>query len=134
MSGMSLDSPRGLRRILVVDDQPALLKTLATILESAGFQVFTAGSGREAGLIASEHQIDLLITDLGMPDEDGIELVRRLKKEHRELKIIAMSGTFGPDLLKIAKHLGANATLSKPMTATGLLDCVRKVDVDTDPS
>jgi len=124
---MVLDFPRRLQRILVVDDERPLLRTLATILEGAGFQVFTAESGREAGVTASEHQLDLLITDLGMPDEDGIELALRMKKAHPDLKIIAMSGTFGPDLLKAARLLGADATLNKPMTATELLDCIRKL-------
>ena len=117
-----------MRRVLVVDDEPALLKAVAAILEGAGFQVFTAANGREARAKASEHQIDLLITDLGMPDEDGIELVRRLKAEGRDLRIIAMSGTYGPDLLKAAKLLGADSTLSKPMTASQLLDCIHKLD------
>ena len=130
---MASDSSRRLQRILVVDDERPLLRALATVLEGAGFQVFTAESGREARSTASQHQIDLLITDLGMPDEDGIELVQRLKKEHRELKVITMSGTFGPDLLKAARLLGANATLSKPMTATELLACIRKLDLETDP-
>jgi CheY-like chemotaxis protein len=125
-----MDSQRRIRRVLVVDDEPALLKAIATILQGEGFQVFTAKNGREARAMASEHQIDLLITDLGMPDEDGIELVRRLKAEGRELRIIAMSGTFGPDLLKAARLLGADSTLSKPMTASQLLDCIHKLDVE----
>ena len=129
---MPFDSPRRLQRILIVDDEPALLKALATILEESGFQVFTAESGRQATAILSEHQIDLLITDLSMPDEDGIELVRRLKKEHHAFKVITMSGTFGPDLLKAAHFLGADATLTKPMTMAQLLDCIRKLEVETD--
>ena len=128
-----MDSPQQMRRVLVVDDEPALLKAIAMILEGAGFQVFTAGNGREARAKASEHHVDLLITDLGMPDEDGIELVRRLKAEGRNLKIIAMSGTYGPDLLKAARLLGADATLSKPMTASQLLDCIHRLDAE-DPS
>jgi two-component system OmpR family response regulator len=115
---------------VVVDVEPALLTALKTVLESAGFEVFTAESGREAGAAASKHQIDLLVTDLGMPDEDGIEVVRRLKKEHRNLKAIVMSGAFGPDLLEAARILGADATLSKPMTASQLLDCIRTLDVE----
>lgn len=129
---MHFDSPQRLRRVLVVDDQPSLLKAVATILEDSGFQVFTSESGRQATAILSEHQIDLLITDLSMPEEDGIELVRRVKKQHPKLKVITMSGTFGPDLLKAAKFLGADATLGKPMTAAQLLDCVRKLDVEAD--
>jgi two-component system OmpR family response regulator len=127
-----MDSTQRIRRVLVVDDQPALLKAVATILEGAGFQVFTAKNGREASAMASEHQVDLLITDLAMPDEDGIELVRRLKAEGHEMKIIAMSGTFGPDLLKMAQLLGADATISKPMKASQLLDCIRKLDIESD--
>jgi CheY-like chemotaxis protein len=131
---MSVNAPSRLRSILVVDDHPEFLRVLATILEDAGFQVFTALSGREATAIASEHPIDLLITDLGMPDEDGIEIIRRLKKQHRQLKVIAMSGTFGLEMFDAAQILGADATLSKPMTATVLLDCIRKLsDAVQDP-
>ena len=127
-----MDSPQQIRRVLVVDDEPSLLKAIATILEDAGFQVVTAANGREARARASEHQIDLLITDLGMPEEDGIELVRRLKTERPGLRIIAMSGTYGPDLLKAAQLLGADSTLSKPMTASQLLDCIHKLGVQAD--
>jgi len=129
---MPLDSLQRLQRVLVVDDERVLLTALATVLEDSGFQVFTAQSGREASAQALEHPIDLLITDINMPDEDGIEIIRRLKKEHRQLKIIAMSGTFGPEIFDAALLLGADATLSKPMTATQLLDCIRTLDVETD--
>jgi|SRR5579862_197595 len=129
---MPFNSPRRLQSVLIVDDERAILRALATILEESGFQVFTAESGRQATAILSEHQIDLLITDLSMPDEDGIELVRRLRKEHHALKVITMSGTFGPDLLKAAQYLGADATLTKPMTVAQLLDCIRKLEVEAD--
>jgi DNA-binding response OmpR family regulator len=122
---MPLDPLPGLQRILVVDDEPELLTALATVLEHSGFQVFTARSGREATVAALNNSIDLLITDLNMPDEDGIEIIRRLKKEHRQLKVIAMSGAFGPEIFHAAQLLGADATLSKPMTATELLACIR---------
>ena len=127
-----MDSPQRIRRVLVVDDEPALLQAVVTILEGTGFQVIAAKNGKEARAKAAEHQIDLLITDLGMPEEDGIELVRRLKSERPGLRIIAMSGTFGPDLLKAARLLGANSTLAKPMTASQLLDCIHKLDGQAD--
>jgi len=127
-----MDSPQRIRRVLVVDDEPALLQAVVTILEGTGFQVIAAKNGKEARAKAAEHQIDLLITDLGMPEEDGIELVRRLKTERPDLRIIAMSGTFGPDLLKAARLLGANSTLAKPMTASQLLDCIHKLDGQAD--
>jgi DNA-binding response OmpR family regulator len=124
---MPLDSPSRFQRILVIDDEPALLQALATVLEEAGFQVFTAKSGREATGKIREHPVQLLITDLSMPGEDGIEIIRRLRKEHPHLKVIAMSGTFGPNIMTIAQKLGADATLSKPMTGSKLLDCIRKL-------
>jgi|SRR5580704_2850795 DNA-binding NtrC family response regulator len=124
---MPLDSPSRFQRILVIDDDSALLQALATVLEGAGFQVFTAKSGREATGKIREHPVELLITDLSMPDEDGIEIMRRLRKEHPQLKVIAMSGTFGPNMMSIAEKLGADATLSKPMTGTKLLECIRRL-------
>ena len=67
-----------------------------------------------------------------MPDEDGIEIIRRLRKDHRQLRVIAMSGAFGPNIMTIAQKLGADATLSKPITATKLLDCIRQLS-DAEP-
>jgi CheY-like chemotaxis protein len=129
---MPLDPPIGLHRILVVDDEPALLTALAAVLEQSGYQVFTARSGREATVAVLKHSIDLLITGLNMPDEDGIEIIRRLKKDHRQLKIIAKSGAFDPEIFQAAQLLGADATLSKPMTATKLLACIRRLsDIET---
>jgi DNA-binding response OmpR family regulator len=129
---MPQDSPSRFQRILVIDDEAALLMALARVLEQSGFEVFTAQSGREATAMILEHPIDLLITDLNMPDEDGFEIIRRLRKDHRELKVIAMSGTFGPNIMTVAQKLGADATLSKPMTGTELLDCIRKLS-DAEP-
>lgn len=106
---------------------------LAEVLEQSGFQVLTAQSGREATAMILEHPVDLLITDLNMPDEDGIEIIRRLRKDHPHLKVIAMSGKFGPNIMTMAQKLGADATLNKPMTMTELLDCIRKVsDIEPD--
>jgi DNA-binding response OmpR family regulator len=129
---MPPDSPSRFQRILVIDDDAAILMAVATVLEQSGFQVFTAQSGREATAMILEHPIDLLITDLNMPDEDGIEIIRRLRKDHRQLKVIAMSGAFGPNIMTVAQKLGAHATLSKPMTGTKLLDCIRKLS-DAEP-
>lgn len=126
---MPLTHSSRLRNVLVIDDDAPLLNAVSTILKEAGFQVYAASSGRQATAAVAQHPIDLLITDLGIPEEDGIEIIRRLRKDFPGLKIIAISGTFGPDLLKVAEHLGADATLGKPMKARELLDCIRKIDV-----
>jgi DNA-binding response OmpR family regulator len=124
---MPLELPLRFQHILVIDDEPQVLNALATVLEQSGFEVFTAKSGREATAKILEHPIDLLITDLNMPDEDGFEIILRLKKDYARLKIIAMSGAFGPEIMAMARRLGADATLSKPLTGTELLDCIRQL-------
>ena len=119
-----LSAPLPVRRILVVDDEPGMRKWLVELLEGAGYRVFTAGNGREARSRVEEHAVDLVITDLVMPDEEGIELIRTLRKASTKLKIIAMTGADDPNILRAAKILGAQETLLKPLTAETVLTCV----------
>lgn len=90
-------------------------------LARAGYQVVEAKDGRDASTKAQEQPFDLLITDLVMPEREGIELIQKLRKEQPELKIIAVSGAFGGTFLKVAQALGANATLAKPVSPDELL-------------
>jgi len=122
-----LGPQRSARRILAVDDNRSIRELLTYILNGAGFETFTAEDGREAREQISRHDVDLAIIDLVMPDEEGIELIQALRKQHPHLKIIAMSGTFGSDILNAARHLGADATLSKPFTQDAILECVQKM-------
>src|SRR5262249_50212553 len=115
---------QSIRRILVVDDEPAIRSLLAEILESSGLEVITAQDGREARDQASRHSLDLVITDLIMPEVEGIEFIAKLRKERKDLKLIAMSGLFSADMLSAARLLGAHATLTKPLTAGMVLDCI----------
>ncbi|HEY4363360.1 MAG TPA: response regulator [Bryobacteraceae bacterium] len=127
---MPQDDKPEIKRVLVVDDHPGVLNALADALKLLGFEVFTATSGRGISEIVSASSIDLLITDLGMPDEDGIEIVRRMRLEYPELKIIVVSGTFGLEMFKAARLLGANATLSKPVRVAELRDCIRRISAN----
>jgi two-component system response regulator YesN len=86
--------------------------------------VFTAQDGLEARSRAKEHDLDLVITDISMPNEEGLGTIRGMRKAHPSVKIIAISGAFGPDVLRDAKILGAAAALSKPMTKETVLQCV----------
>jgi len=119
-----LTAPSSIRRILVVDDEPGIRNWLVEILEGAGYQVFTAGNGREARSRVKEHSVDLVITDLMMPAEEGIEMIRTLRKASAKLKIIAMTGADDPDILRAAEILGAQAALAKPLTAETVLQCI----------
>jgi len=116
-----LTTRMSIRKVLVVDDEPAIRGLLAEILDGSGFQAVTAKNGRDARQILREHPADLVVTDLGMEGEDGIELIRALRKEFPHVKIIAMSGTFGVDVMAAARALGADATLTKPVSQADLL-------------
>jgi len=122
-----LSAPSSIQRILVVDDEPGMRSWLVEILEGAGYRVFTAGNGRQARSRVEEHAVDLVITDLVMPEEEGIEMIRTLRKASAKLKIIAMTGSDSPDILAAAKILGAQATLLKPLAAETVLACVGKL-------
>ena len=114
-------------KILVVDDQDGIRALLQEILESAGHQVRTASDGRKAMESMLEERVDLVITDLVMPDQEGIETIRLLRKQYPEVKVIAMSGQFGSQFLKMAELLGASATLTKPVSEEALLQTIDKI-------
>jgi len=120
----ALNSKPKIRRVLVVDDEPTMRDLLNELLAESGFKVSVASGGREAREHVRTDPVDLIITDLMMEEEEGIELIRSLRREYPELKIIAMSGAFGSDLLTAARALGANATLSKPISQATLLRAI----------
>ena len=119
-----LTSRPAIRRVLVVDDEPAIRELLIEILNSSGFETFTASDGRDAQERLRGNSVDLIITDLAMERREGIELIRSLRKEYPQVRIIAMSGTFGVDILRIARALGADATLTKPVSQATLLQSI----------
>jgi len=114
-------------RILLVDDEPMLRRTLRTILEKAGHEVTEAGDGDQALLMFEEDKPDMVITDIVMPNREGVETIREMRRLDTRLPIIAMSGggnTGGDLFLRLASLLGANHTLSKPIRQAVLLEAV----------
>lgn len=111
-------------RILVVDDEEGIRDWLTDVLQGWGHQVITAKDGLEAKRLAARQDVDLLITDILMPNEEGLGIIRALRKTQPRLKIISMSGA-NSDALVDSKLLGANAALAKPFTADLLLKCMR---------
>ena len=112
--------------ILVVEDADYLLDVIGATLELAGHDVSLAGSGKEAVRLCQERAIDLVITDLVMPDMGGLELIHSLRQSHPNLPVIAISGASN-GRLKVATELGAVGTLEKPFTASDLLAMVDKI-------
>lgn len=117
-------------RIVVVDDEAAIRALLRTMLEEAGHDVELASSGREAVHVLSERPADMVITDIVMPDMEGLELIRRLVRMFPDLAIIAISGAgrAGPvDYLQMATLLGAQRTFAKPFRLNRLMTAVEEL-------
>jgi len=111
--------------ILIIDDEESIRTVLQVALERAGYQVLTAENGKH-GLRLLEHQaVDLILVDILMPEIDGLELIRFLRKARPACKIIAISGGSGEwDYLDAAIYFGAHNTLNKPFSLQALLDAV----------
>lgn len=119
-----------MQSILVIDDDKLMCMALARILVSAGYTVTQAFDGDEGLQLYRTHGFDLVITDLIMPDKEGIQIIRELRKENSSIRIIAMSagGRGGAtDYLKWARLMGAKQCLSKPIKREDLLNAVSTV-------
>jgi CheY-like chemotaxis protein len=120
-------------RILVVDDDETFLRPLCQTLLCAGHEVLAAADGSAALKLYRQQPVDLVITDLVMPEKEGIETMMELRQLQPDLKIIAMSGggyIHCTDYLQIARRLGANRTLAKPFTAQELIEAVTSLLVE----
>jgi DNA-binding NtrC family response regulator len=117
------------KRILIVDDDPGIRRVLQLLLTKSGYQVTQAGDGFEAIRLWREHGGDLVITDLHMPEKNGIEMIVELLTHSPGMRIIAMSGggqTKRLDLLGNATMLGAVFTIEKPFTLPEMLSLVSR--------
>jgi len=114
--------------ILVADDEKEIRSLLHEWLTTAGHSVVTVASGTEACAAIRRQSFDLAITDMLMPDGDGIDVMTELRKAQPATRILAMSGggryTDGRDYLDLAKGLGAEAVLLKPFRWAELLKAV----------
>ena len=116
--------------ILVVDDEPGIRDLLCLMLEASGYTVFAAEDGNEAPKVLAAHSIQVVITDLLMPERDGLEFITEVRKSHPDLRIIAMSGgghIARDSYLRIAKNFGAHVLLEKPLSQAGVLEAIERV-------
>ena len=120
------------RTVLVIDDDAAVSGLLQRILSGAGYHVLVAADGKMGMEAVEREAVDLVITDLVMPEQEGIETVNRLHVQRPNLPVIAISGAFGGSFLKAAAMLGAAATLAKPIAADELLRVVERCMVAGD--
>jgi DNA-binding NtrC family response regulator len=128
-------SPLAGQRIMIVDDDPGIRRALHILLTRSGYQVTQARDGMEALRLWRDAGGDLVITDLHMPEKDGIEMIVELLSHTPETRIIAMSGggqTRRLDLLGNATTLGAVLTIEKPFTLDEMMAMVRRALEDTE--
>lgn len=117
-------------KILVVDDDAQVRQLLRRLLTRSGYDVSEAGDGAAAQRIVETEPIDLLITDIIMPEKEGIELITMMRKSRPSLPIIAISGGGHADseqYLEIARLLGAKRVLGKPFDVDELLTAVAEL-------
>ena len=118
-------------RILIVDDEDHLRERLRKTFDGSDHSVFEAANGREAMTMLARERIDLVITDVVMPDVDGLELVRFLKHDHKDVKAIVLSASdYSQDeiFLRMARVLGADHAARKSISAAELLRVVEGLD------
>jgi CheY-like chemotaxis protein len=116
--------------ILLIDDDDAVRLVFERLLVAGGHVVHALGDGAGAAKLVEEHGIELVITDLIMPGQEGMTTIGELRRRWPDLPILAISGggRISPlDLLPVARRLGANATLSKPVSADSLFAAVDKL-------
>ncbi len=117
-------------RVLVIDDDEQMRKLLRQVMEWAGYEVMEAEDGRAGMKMQQKLQADLVITDLIMPEQEGLETITALKSLYPAVRIIAISGggRIGPEAyLPAAKELGADRVFSKPFDVKELAHTVKEL-------
>ena len=117
-----------MHRILIIDDEPHILLMIKKMLERAGYEVDLASNGSEGLSLFKKSPSDLVITDIIMPEKEGLETIREMKRMQPDLKIIAMSGggkISADNYLDTAKIFGASRIIEKPFTQKQMLFSVQ---------
>ncbi|HEY2083719.1 MAG TPA: response regulator [Verrucomicrobiae bacterium] len=116
-------------KILIIEDDAEVRAAIQHCLTRAGHTVSPAADGKEGMSTLRGSAMDLVVTDLFMPEQDGLETIAALRKQHPKLPVIAISGgnLVSDAMLSVARELGAQEVLQKPFGTDGLLAAVEKV-------
>lgn len=114
-------------RILIIEDDDLVRRTVCAMLETAGYETATAENGRQGLEWMREHSVEVVITDIYMPEKEGLETIMELRRLHPAVKIMAISGGGDTGLLTVlgfAEKLGAERVLRKPFSRDELVGMV----------
>lgn len=116
-------------KVLVVDDNSEIRQTVRRMLEKHNYEVTEAADGKECIEALEQLDPDLVITDIDMPEFDGLQVIQKLAKDNPKQKVIAMSGIpqHSQACLTVAKQVGARAILQKPFSLNNLISTVKTV-------
>ena len=115
-------------KIIVIDDEPYILLMLKKMLENEGYSIEIANNGKEGLEQIRRNPPDLVITDIVMPEKEGLEMIREVRSRYPEMKIIAISGGGRLDsgeYLEPARHFGAAKVLRKPFQKKDMVEAVK---------
>jgi DNA-binding response OmpR family regulator len=115
--------------ILVIDDEEQIRTLLQRVFQMQGHSVVTADNGAVGLKLLMQEKFDLVITDIFMPEKEGLETIVEIKREFPAVKILAMSGgdSKGNDYLPMVKPLGADASLLKPFRNEEIINLVNSI-------
>ncbi len=120
-----------MKRILLVDDVPAVRLSIRAALEAIAYQVIEAADGKEALDVLDSQAVDLIVTDLWMPNLDGVELLKRLRATNANIRVIAISGGGMRKPIDVSAALaqtwGADAVLYKPFDNEDLVNEINRL-------
>jgi DNA-binding response OmpR family regulator len=119
-----------MKRILIIDDEPYILMMLKKMMERAGYEVELAENGMRGLELFREEAFNLVISDIIMPEKEGLGIIREMKQDRPELKIIAISGggrVSADDYLNTAKLFGADRIFQKPFKQEEIVGAVREL-------
>lgn len=114
------------KRMLIADDEEDLRKTLRDFFESEGFEVFEAADGAMAIEIASVERFDVVLTDLKMPDPDGLKVLKEIRHVCPETAVLILTGYPSPGSVTDALELGCDGYASKPIDLKHLMHMIHK--------
>lgn len=125
----------GMANVLIIEDDPHVRMAVQHCLKKSGHIVLVATDGKEGMSLVRKGAVDLVVTDIFMDGQEGLETISALRKMHPKLPIIAMSGgnPASEAMLQVASELGAQQVLAKPFWSKGLLEAVDKA-LDLAPS